>query len=120
MPARSSPLHIPRSSKSSTLVLNDAAYAASPNAQAGDKFWIMDTASNSSSSAVPAGLFGSTIQDSAGYVFNVTYNQPGDPLGSSNDVELTSNVPEPGPFGLLGIGALGLLTRRRRRIARRK
>jgi hypothetical protein len=35
-------------------------------------------------------------------------------------VELTSTVPEPGTLGLLGIGALGLLARRRRRIAKRK
>jgi len=103
----------------STLVLNDAAYAASPNAQKGDTFWLLDgTAGNST--AVPNGLFGSTITDSAGYVFTLAYDVGGDPNGSGNDVQLTSNVPEPGTFGLLGVGALGLLARRRRRIARRK
>jgi autotransporter-associated beta strand protein len=108
-----------------TLVLTDSGYKGSADALSGDKFWLVDGLPSSSStpgSAVPTGLFGTTITDSAGVSFLLTYNIPGDPEASGNDVLATATVstPEPAALGLLGIGALGLLARRRRRIAKRK
>jgi hypothetical protein len=55
----------------------------------------------------------------------VYYLYSGGSLGDGNGIPADvigglGSVPEPGSLGLLGIGALGLLARRRRRIAKRK
>jgi autotransporter-associated beta strand protein len=103
-----------------TLVLNDLPYLNAPPTP-GDTFWVLDGGSAANTNLVPVNLFGSTVSDSTGNVFAILYNQPGDPTGAPGNVELVapSTVPEPGTLGMLGVGALGLLARRRR-IARRR
>jgi fibronectin-binding autotransporter adhesin len=72
-----------------------------------------------SNSASPSSIInqfaGGTSGTSDGIPYTLSYNTGASP----ETVTLTVNsVPEPGSLGLLGIGALGLLARRRRRIPR--
>ena len=97
-----------------TLIVNDAAYAAGAHA-VGDKFWILDGTASNSSAVTPAFASASTVTGTSGFTYSVQYNQSGDPAGSVHDVLLTTTaVPEPASLGLLGLGAAGLLARRRR------
>jgi autotransporter-associated beta strand protein len=99
------------------LVINDNAYAAI--AAKNDVFWIVDGVGGSSIN----GTFGNaptTVTGSSGIVYNITYGtglDSSDPLGSGEYIKLTVNTPVPEPSSLLlaGLGAAGLLIRRRRK-----
>ncbi|HET6249570.1 MAG TPA: autotransporter-associated beta strand repeat-containing protein [Tepidisphaeraceae bacterium] len=98
-----------------TLVVDDNTFAAANAGTSGEQFWIVD---GSAASATVTGAFtnGATVTGTSGTVYTITYNASGDPQTTGNDVVLQAQsvVPEPASLGLLAIGALGLLVRRRR------
>jgi autotransporter-associated beta strand protein len=106
-----------------TLVLVD-------NVVASGTYDILQNANDAGSGTNPAdsfsypgiGLLASGTQFTGGSnTFTILYNSDpaGDGFGTGNDIVLVSATPEPGTLGLVGLGALGLLARRRRRLVKR-
>ncbi|HET6251979.1 MAG TPA: PEP-CTERM sorting domain-containing protein, partial [Tepidisphaeraceae bacterium] len=96
---------------SATLAVADSGYIPLST----DQFWVVDGLAGSSA---VAGSFtnGSTITGPSGTLYYIYTNIPGDPASTGHDVVLsTSPVPEPASAALLGLGAIGLLLKRRRR-----
>ncbi len=100
---------------STTLTLLDA------NPVVGTTYYLLDNATSGAAVSTPfAGAAqGSTITSISGaqYVISYTADFEGSSPTSTtgNDIAVTALTPEPGSIGLLGLGALGLLARRRRR-----
>jgi len=86
-----------------------------------DQFWIIDGGVGSAPVAGKLSFAGVPLNDNDtfttvnGITYKINYNLAGDPLGTGNDVVLTTTaVPEPATIGLAGLAVVGLLSRRRR------
>jgi autotransporter-associated beta strand protein len=107
----------------SILAINDTAYATGTTAPVvGDKFYVLD--GSALGGPTVTGMFSNAPTQNAMYtspnnlIYQVTYDASNDPQTTGQDVLLTfegTATPEPASLGLLGLGAIGLLTRRRRR-----
>jgi autotransporter-associated beta strand protein len=83
----------------------------------GNQYVIVDNTTTGSTTGTFAGLNEGDPVTVGAQQFTITYVGNADGDGQTNDVILTATVPEPASFGLLGLGAIGLLSRRRRRRA---